>query len=172
MWYNRGHENTHFYPTIYRGRTAPDPGRIAFVRCFCLATLPDLDWLLPVGNEFQILPCKLGCDDQTVRNVIHGFNAAGLSCLEEGSSRPHRLRTTFSEEGPSCQQRPAASQSRRVWQRAQHLDLGIGRPGQFRAGNYLHARSPTRACAAPSNGLKPTGSVPSTGLPAPIRCTC
>jgi transposase len=41
----------------------------------------------------------LGCDDQTVRNVIKGFNTSGLAVLKEGSSRPHRLRTTFSEEG-------------------------------------------------------------------------
>ena len=41
----------------------------------------------------------LGCDDQTVRNVIHGFNAFGLAVLQEGSSRPHRLRTAFTEEG-------------------------------------------------------------------------
>jgi len=42
---------------------------------------------------------ELGCDDQTVRNVIKGFNTNGLAVLKEGSSRPHRLRTTFSEEG-------------------------------------------------------------------------
>jgi transposase len=42
---------------------------------------------------------ELGCDDQTVRNVIMGFNANGLAVLNKGSSRPHRLRTTFSEEG-------------------------------------------------------------------------
>src|ERR1700730_17984831 len=41
MWYNRGHENTHFYPTTDRGRTTAAPQRIAFVRCLCLATLPD-----------------------------------------------------------------------------------------------------------------------------------
>lgn len=44
---------------------------------------------------------QLGCDDQTVRNVIKGFNATGLAVLQEGSSRPHHLRTTFTEEG--CQ---------------------------------------------------------------------
>jgi transposase len=44
---------------------------------------------------------QLGCDDQTVRNVINGFNAEGLAVLREGSSRPHRLRTTFTEDG--CQ---------------------------------------------------------------------
>jgi transposase len=47
---------------------------------------------------------QLGCDDQTVRNVIHGFHAAGLAVLQAGSSRPHHLRTTFSDEG--CQRLP------------------------------------------------------------------
>ncbi len=42
---------------------------------------------------------QLGCDDQTVRNVIHAFNATGLSVLQAGSSRPHQLHTSFSEEG-------------------------------------------------------------------------
>lgn len=42
---------------------------------------------------------QLGCDDQSVRNVIHGFNTSGLAVLHEGSSRPHRLHTAFSEEG-------------------------------------------------------------------------
>jgi transposase len=44
---------------------------------------------------------QLGCDDQTVRNIIKGFNTTGLAVLHEGSSRPHHLRTTFTEEG--CQ---------------------------------------------------------------------
>jgi len=41
---------------------------------------------------------QLGCHRQTVLNVIHGFNARGLVVLHEGSSRPHRLRTTFTDE--------------------------------------------------------------------------
>src|SRR5579864_1450283 len=53
------------------------------------------------GERAPAIARQLGCDDQTVRNVIHGFNAAGLAVLQEGSSRPHHLRTTFSEEG--CQ---------------------------------------------------------------------
>jgi transposase len=57
------------------------------------------------GERVPRIALQLGCDDQTVRNVIHGFNAVGLSVLEEGSSRPHRLRTTFSEE--AAQQLPA-----------------------------------------------------------------
>jgi len=51
------------------------------------------------GERAPVIARQLGCDDQTVRNVIHGFNAEGLAVLQEGSSRPHRLRTTFSEEG-------------------------------------------------------------------------
>jgi transposase len=42
---------------------------------------------------------QVGCDDQVVRNVIHGFNACGLDVLRRGSSRPHRLRTSFTQEG-------------------------------------------------------------------------
>src|SRR5947199_7661747 len=51
------------------------------------------------GERAPTIARQLGCDDQTVRNVIHGFNASGLAVLHEGSSRPHRLRTAFSEEG-------------------------------------------------------------------------
>src|SRR6266516_1607550 len=51
------------------------------------------------GERAPTIARQLGCDDQTVRNVIHGFNASGLAVLQEGSSRPHRLRTTFTQEG-------------------------------------------------------------------------
>lgn len=51
------------------------------------------------GERAPMIARQQGCDDQTVRNVIHGFNAEGLGVLHEESSRPHRLRTTFSEEG-------------------------------------------------------------------------
>ena len=51
------------------------------------------------GERAPLIARQLGCDDQTVRNVIKGFNASGLAVLHEGSSRPHRLRTTFTTEG-------------------------------------------------------------------------
>ena len=51
------------------------------------------------GERAPEIARQLGCDDQTVRNVIHEFNATGLSVLQEGSSRPHRLHTSFSEDG-------------------------------------------------------------------------
>jgi transposase len=50
------------------------------------------------GERAPAIARQLGCDDQTVRTVIHGFNASGLAVLQAGSWRPHRLRTTFSEE--------------------------------------------------------------------------
>ena len=41
---------------------------------------------------------SLGCDDQTVRNVIKQFNRIGLGVLKAGSHRPHHLQSTFTEE--------------------------------------------------------------------------
>src|SRR5258708_1154102 len=51
------------------------------------------------GERAPAIARQLGCDDQTVRNVIHEFNATGLTVLQEGSSRPHQLHTSFSQDG-------------------------------------------------------------------------
>lgn len=40
----------------------------------------------------------LGCDDQTVRNVIRAFNARGLEALKRGSRRPHNTHPAFDAE--------------------------------------------------------------------------
>jgi transposase len=40
----------------------------------------------------------LGCDDQTVRNVIKKFNTTGLEVLKAGSHRPHNISVTFTPE--------------------------------------------------------------------------
>ena len=40
----------------------------------------------------------LGCDDQTVRNVIKGFNQEGVAVLHEKSSRPYHLHPAIAEE--------------------------------------------------------------------------
>src|SRR5260221_6780888 len=50
------------------------------------------------GERAPEIARQLGCDDQTVRNVIHEFNAMGLSVLQESSSRPHPLHTSLSED--------------------------------------------------------------------------
>ena len=51
------------------------------------------------GERVPAIAQYLGCNQQTVRNAIHDFNATGLLALQEGSSRPHQLHTSFSEEG-------------------------------------------------------------------------
>lgn len=50
------------------------------------------------GERATAIAGQLGCHRQTVLNSIHGFNAQGLAALQAGSSRPHRLRTTFPDE--------------------------------------------------------------------------
>jgi transposase len=40
----------------------------------------------------------IGCNDQTIRNVIVAFNERGLAALEMGSRRPKTLQTIFTEE--------------------------------------------------------------------------
>ncbi len=50
------------------------------------------------GERAPAIAGQLGCHRQTVLNVIHGFNAHGLAVLQADSSRPHRLRTTYSDE--------------------------------------------------------------------------
>lgn len=47
------------------------------------------------GQHARIIAEQLGCDDQTVRNVIHSFNAGGLAVLKRGSSRPLTAQPIF-----------------------------------------------------------------------------
>ena len=42
------------------------------------------------GEHARLIAECLGCDDQTVRNVIHTFNAHSLAVLTPRSSAPHR----------------------------------------------------------------------------------
>jgi transposase len=49
------------------------------------------------GKIAREISQSLGCDGETVRDVIKGFNAKGLEVLERGSSRPHRIHAAFGE---------------------------------------------------------------------------
>src|SRR5260370_14546877 len=42
------------------------------------------------GERAPRIAEQLGCDDQTVLDALHAFNAVGLAALQKGSSRPHR----------------------------------------------------------------------------------
>ena len=44
------------------------------------------------GERAPVIARQLGCDDQTVRNVIREFERDGLdACLRRGSTRPHTI---------------------------------------------------------------------------------
>ena len=50
------------------------------------------------GERAPVIARHLGCDDQTVRNVIKAFNEHGLAVLQKQSCRPHQLRTRIPDE--------------------------------------------------------------------------
>src|SRR6266516_377420 len=132
MWYKRGHENPHFSPTIHPGRTAPDPGRIALVRCLHLAPLPDLAGFCPWGTRPKDCPpTRLRRPDRSQCDPwfqCWRSERAGRRLLTPPSTANHLLgRSSPATTGN------LASSSAGVWQRERPVDLGTGRPGQFRA---------------------------------------
>jgi transposase len=50
------------------------------------------------GERATVIARQLGCDDQTVREAIHAFNAVGLAALQAGSRRPHTIHAAFTAE--------------------------------------------------------------------------
>lgn len=42
------------------------------------------------GQTARVIGEALGCDDQTIRNVLHAFNTQGLAALTRRSSAPQR----------------------------------------------------------------------------------
>jgi transposase len=55
------------------------------------------------GQTARVIAETLGCDDQTVRNVISTFNAQGLAVLTRRSSAPRR-RPHAAFDAPRCEQ--------------------------------------------------------------------
>jgi transposase len=51
------------------------------------------------GQTARQIGAALGCSDQWVRDVVHGFNADGLVSLERRSRRPHTIRVAFDAVG-------------------------------------------------------------------------
>jgi transposase len=47
------------------------------------------------GERAPRIAEQLGCDDRTVLDALHAFNAVGLACLQKQSSRAHRTRLVF-----------------------------------------------------------------------------
>jgi transposase len=51
------------------------------------------------GETVPAIARTLGCDEQTVRNALHAFDAAGTAALTPGSSRPHTVHAAFTAAG-------------------------------------------------------------------------
>ena len=51
------------------------------------------------GERVPAIAGHLGCGEQTVRNVIHAFNARGPAALPPGSSRPHTIHAAIDDAG-------------------------------------------------------------------------
>ena len=47
------------------------------------------------GQRAPAIAELVGCDDETVRDVIRAFNERGLGVLQRGSTRPHRTQAAF-----------------------------------------------------------------------------
>jgi transposase len=47
------------------------------------------------GERAPVIARNLGCNDQTVRNIIRAFEHFGLGFLKPGSRRPHTLHTVL-----------------------------------------------------------------------------
>ena len=62
----------------------------------------------------------VGCSRQTVRNVIHGFNARGLASLERGSHRPKTAKPEL-DEGKRARLKELLHQSPRTFGKATGL---------------------------------------------------
>ena len=50
------------------------------------------------GERVPQIAHWLGCDEQTVRNAVHGFNQTGLAALQPGSKRPKETHAAFNPE--------------------------------------------------------------------------
>ena len=47
------------------------------------------------GEWVPAIALTLCCNEQTVRNIIHAFNATGLGCLTKGSCAAHTIHRAF-----------------------------------------------------------------------------
>ena len=77
------------------------------------------------GERAPALARQLGCDDETVRDVIRAFNQSGLTVLTRRSKRPHTIVPAFSP-GAAERLRAILHQSPRTFGKARSLwTLGV-----------------------------------------------
>ena len=136
MWYNRRYEKTHFYPTFDRRRTAPDPGRTAFVRCLCDASLPDLASIGAWGTSPSDSP-PAGLRRPDRAQCDPRFNATGLAVLQRRLFAPPSAANQLLG-GWAGRLKDLLHRSPRDFGKERGVDLGVGSPGQLRARHHRH----------------------------------
>jgi transposase len=67
------------------------------------------------GQRIPQIAEALGCDEKTVRLVVHGFNQRGLDVLSRGSSRPHTTCPAFATPAAVTALRELLHQSPRTF---------------------------------------------------------
>jgi len=87
------------------------------------------------GEKAIDIARTLGCDDETVRNVIKGFNQSGIAVLKEGSRRPHTTQAAFSSEASLDRLKEILHQSPRNFGKATSLwTLGLAAEVSYEKG--------------------------------------
>ncbi len=131
MWYDRGHESSPLYPTVNRKRASLGPGRIALLRCLCVAPLP---------NFAGIRSRRTGPSHRQAAGVPQTDGAQCHPRLQCRRARRFRSRILASpsstndvlRRGVRGAARPAPPQPPRLWQTYQSVDAGACSPGQLR----------------------------------------
>src|SRR5215510_13031692 len=139
MWYTLGHEKTHLYPSVDRGRT-PDPaGGVALVQCLCVASLSD-----PAGQG----PWPDGSRDWRDPGVRRSDRPQRLARLQYAGAGGADTTVLCPPADPACGLRcataravagAAAPASPHLWPRHQSVDPVLSRRGGVCRRAYLTA---------------------------------
>lgn len=151
MWYNKGHESTHFYSTTDSRRTQADAGGLAFVGRLRVATLPNPAGFCPRGARFDDRqtpglrrPDRSQCNQRLQCNRTRRAQRGVFA----SPSTPHDLLPRSGQAVEST----LAPQPPRLWPRPWSVDVGTGGQDQFRAGDYPpHNVGGERAPGAPKH---------------------
>jgi transposase len=127
------------------------------------------------GERAPRIAAQLGCDDQTVLDAVHAFNAHGLPVLRKGSSRPKRLRpAAFGPQQAQALRALLHQSPRRFGQSSSLWTLEMAADVSFAQGLTSHrvtGETIRQTLQRLGIGWASAGHAPSTGSPAPIRRT-
>ena len=121
------------------------------------------------GQTARVIAETLGCDDQTVRNVIHAFNTQGLAALTRRSSAPQRTPHAAFDPPRREQLRALLHQSPRTFGNPTSLwTLALAAEVAYAEGLTHRPSQWRKPFAAPWHVSASAGSGPNTGSPVPI----